>query len=116
MFGSVGTTISKSGVVGNVVDAVGSASSSLSIQKRFPLPVGITAIFTSRRRLTSDHVGSVTGRSVVFEKMQVAFGIASLSLSVQKMFLLPVYCPPFCIPVVGRCRARSALANQAWSR
>ena len=38
----------------------------------------------------SADAGSVTVRSVVFENVDVAFGIALLSLSVQKLFLLPV--------------------------
>ena len=81
-------------------NAVGIASSSLLVQTLFPLPVCSTAILSFRRRPTltdvrpcrpmSADAGSVTGRSTVFENVEVAFGIASLSLSVQKLFLLPV--------------------------
>jgi hypothetical protein len=38
----------------------------------------------------SADVGSVTERSVTFENVEVAFEIASPSLSVQKVFLPPV--------------------------
>ena len=41
-------------------------------------------------RPMSAYVGSDTGRSVVFENVEVAFAIVSLSLSVHKFFLVPV--------------------------
>jgi hypothetical protein len=51
---------------------------------------------------------SHTDRLGVVENVGVAFGITSLSHSVQKLFLLPVQSPPFWIRVVGRCRAMSS--------
>jgi hypothetical protein len=42
------------------------------------------------RNAMSSNVGSDTGRSVVVENMEVAFGTALLSYSVQKLFSLPV--------------------------
>ena len=39
----------------------------------------------------------------------VAAGIASPSISVQELFLLPVLWPPFCVPDVGQYRAMSTV-------
>ncbi len=56
----------------------------------------------------SDSVCSVIFESGVVEHVgAVAVGIASPSLSVQKLFLLPVYSPLFCVTDVGRCRPMS---------
>ena len=90
MSDSVDSAISKSGMVDNAMEAVGIASPSLCVQKLFPLPVCIAAIDVGRCRTMLDDVGSDTGRTVVVENVEVAFGIESQSLSVQTLFLLPV--------------------------
>ena len=64
----------------------------------------------------SDNVDSVIFGLGMVENVGVAVGIASPSISVQKIFLLPVYSSPFCVTDVGRCRAMLAVSNpcQAW--
>ena len=66
----------------------------------------------------SGNVGSDISKSGMVENMGVAVEIASPSLSVQKLFLLPVYSPPFCVTDVGRCRTMLAVSNpcRAWSK
>jgi hypothetical protein len=54
-----------------------------------------STVFHFRIRPMSGYVGFITIMSGVVENMRVPFGIALLSLSVQKLFLLPVYGPPF---------------------
>ena len=54
-----------------------------------------TSGHVGRCRLMSSNAGSESGRSGMVENVGVAVGIASPSLSVQKLFLLPVYSPPF---------------------
>ena len=46
-------------------------------------------------RLMSGNVGSAISRSGMVENVGVAVGIASKSVSVQKLFQLPVLGPPF---------------------
>ena len=82
--------ISESGMVENVGVAAEIASPSLSVQKLFPLPVRIFDILRSRCRPMSGHVVSGISESGVAENVGVAVEIASPSLSVQKLFLLPV--------------------------
>ncbi len=64
----------------------------------------------------SDNVGTVIFESGMVENVGVSVGIASPSVSVQKLFLLPVYSLPFCATDVGRCRALLAESNpcRAW--
>ena len=55
----------------------------------------------------SDNVGSVIFWSGMIENVGVAVGIASKSVSVQKLFPLPVSWPTFEFPMsadVGQCR------------
>jgi hypothetical protein len=86
-------------VVENAGVAVEIASPSLFVQKLFLLPVCVVDIRVPnagfRFRPTSGRV--VSGISVpdVTENVGVAVEIASPSLSVQKLFPLPVSCPPF---------------------
>ena len=63
-------------------------------------------------RPMSGNVGGVIFRSGIAENVGVAVGIASKSVSVQKLFPLPVSTSGFvadiCVSHVGRCRAMSA--------
>ncbi len=55
----------------------------------------------------SGRVGGVICKSGVVDSVGVAVGIASPSVSVQKLFPLPVSWPTFAFPVsadVGQCR------------
>ncbi len=55
----------------------------------------------------SDRVGSAISKSIMVENVGVAVGIAPPSVSVQKLFSLPVSWPTFEFPVsadVGQCR------------
>ncbi len=69
----------------------------------------------------SDNVGSVIFGSGLVEDVGVAVGIASSSVSVQKLFPLPVSTSGFvadiCVSGVGRCRAVLAVSylSRAWS-
>ncbi len=56
-------------------------------RRHFELP---TLIDVGPCRPMSAYVGSDTRSSVVFENVEVAFAIESLSLSVQKLLLVPV--------------------------
>jgi hypothetical protein len=58
----------------------------------------------SRCRPRSDVVGSDTSESGVVENVGVAVTIASPSLSVQKLFPLPVCIAAILSSYVGRCR------------
>ena len=93
--GHVVSGISESGVVETVRVDVEIASPSLSVQTLFLLPVCIVAILRFRGRPTSGHVVSGTSESGLVENVGVAAEIASPSLSVQKLCLLPVSSPPF---------------------
>ncbi len=125
MSANVGSDTGMSNVVETVVTAVGIASPSLSVHKLFPLPVFIAVILSFRRWTMSADVGSDTGMSGVVETVVTAVGIASPSLSVQKLFPVPV-----CIAAilssrrrttsshVGRYRMKSAVTQtlRAWSK
>ena len=90
MSGNVGSDISNSGMVAYVGLAVGIASPSVSVQKLFPLPVSTSGFVADT--CVSDvgrcrgHIGSVKFGSDVVQNMGVAVGIASPSVSVQKLF------------------------------
>ena len=58
----------------------------------------------------SGRVGSVISKSGVVDNVGVDVGIASPSVSVQKLFPLPVPWPTLCLPDVGLCRAMSAVS------
>ena len=47
------------------------------------------------RRPRSGNIGGITGESGIIENMGVAVEIASLSRPSEKLFLLPVWRPPF---------------------
>ena len=94
----------KSGIVDNMGIAVGIAAPLFAVQKLFPLPVLLAAILNfgslssstnvDQRRLTSGSVLSVKSKSGVVENVGAAFGIASQSTTVQKLFPVPVWWPP----------------------
>jgi len=58
----------------------------------------------------SGRVGSVISKSGVVENVGVAVGIASPSVSVQKLFPLPVPWPTLWLPDAGLCRTMSAVS------
>ncbi len=87
MSGNVDSAISESGVVENVGAAAETASKSISVQKLFLLPVLVAAIVNFGRRSISRDVVSAISESVMVENVGAAVGIASLSRSVQKLFL-----------------------------
>ena len=68
----------------------------------------------------SDSVGSVIFGSGMVENVGVAVGIASLAVSVQKLFPRPVFTSGFVADIsvtdVGRCRKMSAVSysGRAW--
>ncbi len=93
--GHVVSGISESGMVENAGVASEIALPSFSVQKLFLLPVCIIAILRFPCRPTSAHVVSGISESGMVENVGVATEIASPSLSVQKLFLLPVSSPPF---------------------
>ncbi len=68
----------------------------------------------------SGRVGSVISKSGVVDNVGVAVEIASPSVSVQKLFPLPVSTSGFvadiCVSGVGRCRAVLAVSylSRAW--
>ena len=70
----------------------------------------------------SDNVGSVVIGSGMVENVEVAVGIASKSVSVQKLIPLPVATSGFVADIlvsdVGQCRTMSAVSYscQAWSK
>ncbi len=93
MSDDVGSDISESGMVTNVGVAVGIASLSVSVQKLFLVPVSwptIKHILRSRARPMSGNIGSGISEKSMVANVGVAVEIASLSVSVQKLFLLPV--------------------------
>jgi len=87
--GHVVSGISESSMVKNVGVAAEIASSSLSVQKIFLLPVCVVAILHFPCRRTSGHVISGISESSMVENVGVAAKIASPSLCVQMLFLLP---------------------------
>ncbi len=105
--GHIVSGISESGVVANVGVDVETATPYLSVQKLFLLPVCVVAILRFPCRPTSGHVVSGISESGIVENVGVAAEIAWPSLSVQKLFLLPV-----CVVVVTilrfPCRPTSA--------
>ncbi len=58
----------------------------------------------------SCRVGSVISKSGVVDNVGVDVGIASPSVSVQKVFPLPVPWPTLWLPDVGLCRTMSAVS------
>ncbi len=58
----------------------------------------------------SGRVGSVISKSGVVDNVGVAVGIASPSVSVQKLFPLPVPWPTLWLPDVCLCRTMSAVS------
>ena len=78
--------------------------------------IAIEQILSSRGRPMSVNVGSDISESGMVQHVVVAVGIASLSLSVKKLFLLPVSGPTFWVPDVGQCRTMSTVpcASRAW--
>ena len=93
MSGNVDCDIAESGMVTNVGVAIGTASPSLSVQTLFLLPVSwptINHIVRFRGRPMSGNVGSDISESGMVTNVGVAVEIASLSVSVQRLFLLPV--------------------------
>ncbi len=105
--GNVGSARDVSGMVANVVVAVGIVSPAHCVQYVFPLPVSVAAIFKSidgRRREMSGNVDSVVFKSGLVENVGVEVEIASLSQSVQKLLPLPFFRPPSWIS--GRRRRR----------
>ena len=58
----------------------------------------------------SGRVGSVISKSGVVDNGEVAVGIASPSVSVQKLFPLSVSWPTLWLPDVGLCRTMSAVS------
>ena len=80
---------------------ISSKSKSISVQKLFLLSVLVAAILNFGCRPTSGHIGSGIFKSGMVENVGVAIEIASPSLSVQKIFPLPV-----CIFDILRSRCR----------
>ncbi len=93
--GHVVSGTSEWGMAENVGIAYEIALPSFSVQKLFLLPVYVIAILRFPCRPTSGHVVSGISESGMVENMGVAAEIASPSLSVQKLFLLPVSSLPF---------------------
>ncbi len=97
MSGQVGSAMSKSGIAENVGAVAGIASPALSIQMLFPLPVSTSGFVADvsdfRCWPMSGRVSGVIFESGIVENVGVAVGIASLTLSVQQLFPLPVPCP-----------------------
>ncbi len=87
-------------MVDNVRIAVEIATPSFAVYTLFPLPVLLAAILNfgslssstnvGQRRPTLGSVLSPKSKSSVVENVEAAFGIAAPSLTVQKLFLLPV--------------------------
>ncbi len=77
-------------MVQNVGVAAEKASKSISVPKLFLLPVLGAAILNFGCPPTSDHVVNATSESGVVESVRVAAETASKSISVQKLFLVPV--------------------------
>ena len=90
MSGNVGSDISESGMVANVGAAVEIASPSISVQNLFLIPILVDVILSSGCRPMSGHVASAIAESGGVENVGEAAETASKSISVQKLFLLPV--------------------------
>ncbi len=118
MSDNVGSDIPDLGMVANVGVAVEVASLSVSVQKLFLLPVSwptINHILPFRGRPMSGNVGSDIPESGMVTNAGLAVEIASLSPSIQKLFLLPVFeadilssrCRPMsAVPYVSRARLK----------
>ena len=91
-------------MVDNMGIAVGIAAPLFAVQKLFPLPVLLAAILNfgslssstnvDQRRPTSSSVLRVTSKSGMVDNVEEAFGIASQSTTVEKLFPVPVWWPP----------------------
>ncbi len=88
-------------MVDNVRIAGGIEAPSLAVQKLFPLPVFAGrhlefwwSVIVYQRRSTSSSVPSVKSKSGVVENVGAAFEHALQTTTVQKLFLVPVWCPP----------------------
>ena len=91
-------------MVDNMGIAVGIAAPLFAVQKLFPLPVLLAAILNfgslssstnvDQRRPTSGSVLRVKSKSCVVDNVEEAFGIASQSTTVEKLFPVPVWWPP----------------------
>ena len=75
----------------------------------FPLPVSSRHL-SFRCRPMSGRVGSVISKSGVVDNVGVAVGIASPSVSFQKLFPLPFPWPTSWVPDVGICRTMSPVS------
>jgi len=99
--GNVCSDTVKPSMVGCVGIGVGIAAPSLAAQKLFPLPVLLAAILNFGSLLSSTNVGQPQAVSSVsksklddVENVGTAFGIASQSTTVQKLFPVQVLWPP----------------------
>ncbi len=90
MPGNVRSDIVKSGMVDNVGVAVGIAASSPVVQKLFSLPVFLGAILTFGSRQTSDKVDRIIFMSGMVGNMGIEVVITAPSITVEKLFQLPV--------------------------
>ena len=91
-------------MVDNMGIAVGIAAPLFAVQKLFSLPVLLAAILNfgslssstnvGQRRPTSGSVLRVKSKSGVVDNVEKAFGIASQSTTVEKLFPVPVWWPP----------------------
>ena len=104
--GHVVSGTSESGVVANVGVDVEIASPFLSVQKLFLLPACVVAILRFPCPPTSGHVVSGISESGMVENVGVAAEIASPSLAVQRLFLLPV-----CVVAILRFPYRPTLGH-----
>ncbi len=104
MSGNVRSGTFKSGLFDNVGIAAGIATPSLVVQKLFLLPVSLAAILNfgslpsssnvDQRHPTSADVLGVMSKSAIVENLEAAVGIASQSITAQKLFPVPVWWPP----------------------
>ena len=91
-------------MVDNMGVAVGIATPSHAVKKLFPLSVSLAAILNfgslpsstnvDQRHPTSADVLGVKSKSAMAENLEAAVGIASQSLTVKKLFPVPVWWPP----------------------
>ena len=91
-------------MVDNMGIAVGIAAPLFAVQKLFPLPVLLAAILNfgslssstnvGQRRPASGSVLRVKSKSGVVDNVEEAFGIASQSTTVEKLFSVQVWWPP----------------------
>ncbi len=105
--GHVVSGISESGMVENVGVAAEIALPSLSVQTLFLLPVYIIVILRFPCRPMSGNVVSDISESGMVANVGAAVGIASPSLSDQKLFLLPVLWPTINHILSSCCRTMS---------